>query len=235
MDDKSACSLSVSPTTTSTTLSSINEQPENTTAGATRPPSTLSAHDPFDIASTASRLESLPDEIRNAIDELVLVPPGGVTLARRPHTDRLWMIWPRRGEHLIALTATSKLLRREALPLFYGLNVFTLTSTPEPCFNGPVNERARWVFPLEVKLRKDIVLLNDWVQAVSYSIDECTSMLSLVVDTPSWPAPLADPKTRTSFQSWRLGLTEYMKRCLGAEHNGGIVKSLRLADISKDR
>ncbi|KAK0268896.1 hypothetical protein LTR91_002292 [Friedmanniomyces endolithicus] len=193
-------------------------------AGATHPLGTLSSYEPLDPASTVSRLESLLAELRNAIYELVLVPPGGVTLARRPHTDRLWMVRPRRGDHLVALTATSKLLRREALPLFYGLNVFTLTSTPGPCFNGPVNERAR----------KDIVLLNDWVQAVSYSIDECTPMLSLVVHTPAWHALFADLKTRTSFQLWRLGLTEYTNNCLGAEHNGGIVKSLRLADISKD-
>ena len=191
---------------------------------------TSSSQELVEPAATVSRLESLPAEICNAIYELVLVPSGGVALARRPHTDRLWMVRPRRGNHLIAVTTTSKLLRREALSMFYGLNVFELTCTNGPCFHGPFIEQVKWSLPLEIKFKKDIDLLSDWLQAVSYSIDRRTQILSLVVDTPAWFAVCHED---FGIQSWQSFLRDYVERCLGAERSGRIVKSVRLANISK--
>ena len=231
MDDKSACPPSASSTTAMTLNTSTKGQSGDIDDKIASPPATPSFHEPLEPASTVLRLETLPAEIRNAIYELVLVPSGGVALARRPHTDRLWMVRPRRGNHLIAVTATSKLLRREALPLFYGLNVFTLTCTVGPCFHGPFIEQVKWSLPLEIKFKKDIVLLSDWLQAVSYSIDKRTQILSLVVDTPAWFAFCHDD---FGTRSWQLFLRNYTERCLGAERSGGIVKSVRLADISKN-
>ncbi|KAK0854420.1 hypothetical protein LTR03_002451 [Friedmanniomyces endolithicus] len=193
-------------------------------------PSMIFSHEPLEPASTVSRLESLPAEIRNVIYELVLVPSGGVALARRPHTDRLWMVRPRRGSHLIAVTATSKLLRREALSMFYGLNMLELTCTNGPCFHGPFIEQVKWSLPLEIKFKKDIDLLSDWLQAVSYSIDRRTRILSLVVDTPAWFAVCHDD---FGTRSWQSFLSDYVERCLGAERSGRIVKSVQLANISK--
>ncbi|TKA61153.1 hypothetical protein B0A55_12426, partial [Friedmanniomyces simplex] len=136
--------------------------------------------------TTVSRLESPPPEVCNAIYELVLIPAEGVTLARRPHTARLWMVSPRRGNHLLALTATSRRIRNDALPLFYGMNTFTLSCTPELCGVSYAVRRASSIFLLEKEFKDDVLCLSAWLQIISASISEHERILNLVVDTSTW-------------------------------------------------
>ncbi|KAK3613492.1 hypothetical protein LTR56_027856 [Elasticomyces elasticus] len=172
--------------------------------------------------SPASRFELLPAEIRNAIYELVLIHDGAITVTTRPHTSRVWMFPPRRNEHLLALTAISRSIRKDALPLFYGMNVFIFT-----CSRSLQAEILRSSIVGAMGFKQDVATLKDWLQGISACRRD--RIMDLTVDLPAWFSQRNGPPGDLWEQCMRL----YVDACLWSEQGEGVIKTLHIKALKQ--
>lgn len=130
------------------------------------------------MASRSSRLELLPPELRNSIYEMALTVPSAIKLSRRPHQASVWMKWPGRQTHILALTMVSKAIRNETLVLFFNINEFAFTSN-----------RGNGDFYLGSLLaqswfKDDLALLGTWLHGLKTS--GIKRLGNIAVHTSTW-------------------------------------------------
>ncbi|KAK5681381.1 hypothetical protein LTR17_027467 [Elasticomyces elasticus] len=172
--------------------------------------------------SPASRFELLPAEIRNAIYELVLIHDGAITVTTRPHTSRVSMFPPRRNEHLLALTAISRSIRKDALPLFYGMNVFMFT-----CSRSLQAEILRSSIVGAMGFKQDVATLKDWLQGIS----ACRRgrIMDLTIDLPAW----FSQRNGSPDDLWEQCMRLYVEACMWSEQGEGIIKTLHIKALKQ--
>ncbi|KAK3613776.1 hypothetical protein LTR56_027683 [Elasticomyces elasticus] len=173
-------------------------------------------------ASSTSRFEFLPAEIRNAIYELVLIHDGAITVTTRPHTSRVWMYPPRRNEHLLALTATSRSIRKDALSLFYGMNVFMFT-----CSRSLQAEILRSTIVGAMGFKQDVATLKDWLQGISACRRD--RIMDLTIDLPAWFSQRNGPPG----DLWEHSMRLYIETCMWSESDEGVIKTLHIKALKQ--